>query len=108
MIGLTIAMLLAPAVQDTDVPARCRAVALRIERTANIAVSKLESHYAGEPQAVYDAAFLRRVRELRAAQAIAKGIRKRYPGQAYRDAQVDALPWATVTAEGEACRDGIR
>lgn len=106
MIGLTIAMLLAPVAQD--VPTRCRSVALRIERTANIAVSKLESHSASEPQAVYDAAFLRRVRELRAAQAIAKGIRKRYPGQAYSDREVDALPWATVISEGEACRDGTR
>ncbi|WP_277314296.1 hypothetical protein [Sphingomonas sp. AOB5] len=91
-----------------DVPARCRAVALRIERTSNIAVSKLEGYYASEPQAVQDAAFLRRVRELRAAQALAKAIRRAYPGQAYRDAQVDALPWATVIAEGEACRDGTR
>jgi hypothetical protein len=110
MIGLTIAMLLAPVAQDgpMDAPARCRSIALRIERTANIAVSKLESHYAGEPQAVQDAVFLRRVREVRAAQALAKAIRSRYPGQAYRNPSVDTLRWAAVIAEGEACRDGTR
>jgi hypothetical protein len=102
MIGLTIAML-AATVQDA--PARCKAVALRIERTSRIAITKLETHYASEPQAAQDAAFLRRVGQVRAAQSLAKAIRARYPGPTVRDPNVDALAWDDAVAEGEACRD---
>ena len=103
MIGLTIAMLTAPLAQDGA--ARCRSVALRLERTSRIAVAKLETYYASEPQAAQDAAFLRRVGQVRAAQALARAIRARYPGNPVRDAEVDALAWDDVVAQGEACRD---
>jgi hypothetical protein len=110
MIGLTIAMLLAPLAQqaEMDIPARCRAVALRLERTGKVAAHKLDAQYAGLPKPVQDAVFARHVREVRAAQALVKVIRVRYPGPAVRDPQVDALPWADAVAEGRACRDGTR
>lgn len=101
MIGVAIAMLMVPP----EEAARCRAVALRLERTSRIATTKLETYYASEPQAAQDAAFLLRVRQVRAAQALAKAIRARYPGAAVRDPEVDAMPWADVVAEGEACRN---
>ncbi|MCW3849389.1 hypothetical protein OF829_19285 [Sphingomonas sp. LB-2] len=103
MIGLTIAILMAAPPQD--VAGRCRSIALRIERTSRIAVTKLETHYASEPQAARDAAFLRRVGQVRTAQVLARAIRARYPGNAARNATVDAMAWNDVVAAGEACRD---
>jgi hypothetical protein len=112
MIGLTIAMLLVPLPQEAapkiDVPARCRAVALRLERTSRIDAYRRDARYAGLPRAVRDAEFARRIRDVRAADALVKVIRVRYPGSALRDAEVDALAWEAAFAEGKACRDGTR
>jgi hypothetical protein len=106
MIGLTIAMLMV-AQEAPDFPARCRAVAVRLEGES-IGPDRLRALHAGLPGEVYRAAFARRVREVRAAREHAKFIRVRYPGAFLRDPEVDALSWERVMAEAKACRDGRR
>jgi hypothetical protein len=96
MIGLTMAaMLLAQ-----DLGPRCQAIALRIERTTRVASDRIAGTYAAHPD---DAEVLARIRQIRASQAIAKGIRNRYPGPAARIAEIERMDWNAVIAEGRRC-----
>jgi hypothetical protein len=108
MIGLTIAMLMVAQEAPIDVPARCRAVAVRLERTGRLAPARVQARYAGAPAPVQQAMFARHIREVRAAQALVKTIRVRYPGSNLGDPEVDRLSWDEAFAEGESCRDGTR
>jgi hypothetical protein len=107
MIGLTIAMLLAAQEAPLDIPARCRAVAVRLEGE-NLGRERFRAQHAGLPAAVQQATFAQRIRQIRAGRDYARMIRIRYPGAFPRDPKVDALAWEAALAEGKACSEGTR
>lgn len=107
MIGLVIAMTLAAQEAPLDVPARCRAVAVRLEGE-NVGRERFRAQHAGLPPAVRQATFAQRIREVRAGREYARMIRIRYPGPFPRDPAVDALAWEAALAEGKACSEGRR
>jgi len=99
MIGLTMAAML--LTQRLDL--RCPAIARRIERTTTIASDRIAGTYAAHPN---EAEVLARVRQIQASQAMARDIRKRYPGTATRIAEIERMDWDAVIAEGRHCLDG--